>query len=113
MYAPGSLVEGRDHDHLAYPVAAALACRDAGIEKSHALLAFLQAFANTLVSVAVRLVPLGQTQGLAVIRNLMPVIAATTARAEATTLDDLGSCCIMSDIAAMQHETQHSRIFRT
>jgi urease accessory protein len=107
--------EARKEEELdiAYPVAAAVACRTMGIGKSHALLAFLQGFVNALVSVAVRLVPLGQTQGLETIRNLMPVLAATAARAETAKLDDLGSIAIASDIAAMKHETQFSRVFRT
>ena len=98
---------------LAYPIAAGVACATAGIGKSHALLAFLQGFSTALVSVAVRLVPLGQTQGLEVIRDLMPVIAATGSRAAAASLDDLGSITLLSDIAAMKHETLHSRVFRT
>jgi urease accessory protein len=98
---------------IAYPVAAALAFRRAEIEKRHALLAFLQGTANALISVAVRLVPLGQTQGLEIVRNLMPLIIGTADRAARASLDDLGSITVASDIAAMKHETQYSRVFRT
>ena len=87
--------------------------RAANIERAAALLAYLQGFASTLISVAVRLIPLGQTQGLAVLRDLMPVIATTATRAASATLDDLGSATIGADIAAMKHETQYSRVFRT
>ncbi len=105
-------VHFKDRD-VAYPVAAGTFCRAAGINRSDALLAYLQGFASTLISVAVRLIPLGQTLGLTVLRDLMPVIAATAARAAAATLDDLGSATIGADIAAMKHETQYSRVFRT
>jgi urease accessory protein len=98
---------------IAYPIAAARACKTMGLDLQHALLAFLQGFSNALISVAVRLVPLGQTAGLETMRNLMPIISATAKRAETATLDDLGSCTMLSDIAAMKHETQHSRIFRS
>ena len=98
---------------IAYPIAAARTCRAMGLAPRHALLAFLQGFSNALISVAVRLVPLGQTAGLEIMRDLMPVIAATAVRAEVATLDDLGSCTMLSDIATMKHETQHSRIFRS
>ncbi|HEY7688005.1 MAG TPA: urease accessory UreF family protein, partial [Dongiaceae bacterium] len=98
---------------LPYPIAAGSFCHAADIERGAALLAYLQGFASALISVAVRLIPLGQTQGLAVLRNLMPVIAATAARAATATLDDLGSATIGADIAAMKHETQYSRVFRT
>ena len=102
-----------DEGPLAYPIAAGTACATMGIEKHHALLAYLQNFAAALTSVAVRLVPLGQTAGLEVLRNLMPVIAATAKRASSATLDDLGAITIGADIAAMKHETQYSRVFRT
>ena len=97
----------------AYPIAAGLACKAMGIDKSLALLSFLQGFSNALVSVAVRLVPLGQTAGLETIRGLMPVIIATATRAATASLDDLGSAAIAADIASMKHETQYSRVFRT
>jgi urease accessory protein len=105
--------DGKDEGDLAYPVAAASACRRMNIAPEHALLAFLQGFSNALISVAVRLVPIGQTAGLNIMRDLLPVIAATAERAARSTLDDLGSSAFMSDIAAMKHETLQPRIFRT
>lgn len=103
----------KSEGEIAYPVAAARACLAMNLNLQDALLAFLQGFSNSLISVAVRLVPIGQTAGLEIMRNLMGVVANTAARAQTATLDDLGSCTLLSDIAAMKHETQHSRIFRT
>lgn len=100
-------------DEIAYPVAAGSACAAMGIGRRHALLAFLQSFAASLTSVAVRLVPLGQTAGLEVLRDLAPVLSATSTRAAGASLDDLGAITIGADIAAMKHETQASRVFRT
>jgi urease accessory protein len=105
--------EDKHDDAMAYPVAAGLACKHMGIAQDQALLAFLQGFCAALVSVAVRLVPLGQTSGLRVLRNLAPLISATAKRAASASLDDLGSHCIAAEIAAMQHETLATRIFRT
>ncbi len=110
-FAPQS--GGKDEGPLAYPVAAARACKAMGIAREYALLAFLQGFSNALISVAVRLVPIGQTAGLEIMRNLMPVISATARRAANATQEDLGSITLLSDVAAMKHETQYSRIFRT
>ncbi len=98
---------------MAYPVAAGLACKRLNIPQEQALSAFLQGFCSSLVSVAVRLVPFGQTSGLKILRNLAPQISATAHRAVAATVDDLGSHCIAADIAAMQHESLSTRIFRT
>lgn len=98
---------------VAYPVSAGRACAQAKIDKLPALLAFMQGFASAQVSVAVRLVPLGQTKGLRVLRNLSPVIEKVARRATAATLDELGSSCCIAEIAAMKHETLESRVFRT
>jgi urease accessory protein len=105
--------EEKRNDVTAYPVAAGTVCARSGIPKEQAVLAFLQGFSAALVSVAVRLVPLGQTRGLGVLRNLSPVISAVAQKACGASLDDLGGCCIAADIAAMKHETLEPRIFRT
>jgi len=101
------------HDGAAYPVAlgAASAAHDIGLHA--ALPAYLNAFAANLVSVAVRLVPLGQSAGLKVLAALHPLIATAAERAGRSSLDDLGSATIRADIASMRHETQYSRVFRT
>jgi urease accessory protein len=100
-------------EEIAYPVAAGSACAALGIDKPHALLAYLQGFAASLTSVAVRLVPIGQTAGLEVLRDLAPVISDAARRAADASLDDLGAITLLADIAAMKHETQRSRVFRS
>ena len=95
----------------AYPVAVGAVTAAGGIPLEIALTAWLHAFAANLVSVAVRAVPLGQTDGVAVIADLEPVILTTAARAAASTLDDMGSSGLLSDIAAMRHETLDVRLF--
>lgn len=97
----------------AYPVAVAAACQKACIDRQSGLLAYLQTFSNNLIAVAVRLVPLGQTKGLEVMRDLMPVVSMTAERALTASLDDLGSSTLLSDIASMKHESQYSRVFRS
>lgn len=109
VFAPAVL----DEEEIAYPIAAGSACAALGIDRRDALLAYLQGFAATLTSVAVRLVPIGQTAGLEVLRDLAPVIATAAERAASATLDDLGAITLAADIAAMRHETQRSRVFRT
>jgi urease accessory protein len=96
---------------MAYPVAVGCVAGAARAPLETALTAWLHAFAANLVSVAVRAVPLGQTDGVAVIAGLEPVILAAAARAAASTLDDLGSSALSSDIAAMRHETLGVRLF--
>ena len=105
---------GQEPDgEVAYPLAlGALAARE-GVPLRPALLAFAHAFAANLVSVAVRLVPLGQREGVRVMKRLEPVFEEVAQSAAVSTLDDLGSAAILSDIAALRHETLQPRLFLT
>jgi len=97
---------------LPYPIAVAAAC--AGRAPLPAALAlYAQALAANLVSAGVRLIPLGQTSGQQTLAALAPVVAAASARARVTPLDELGNAAPLIDIASMRHETQYTRLFRS
>lgn len=98
---------------LAYPVVVAGTAAGHGIAPEPALASFLQALAANLVSAGVRLVPLGQTDGLRVMAALERAVYAACARARACPLSDIGGCAFRSDIASMRHETQYTRLFRS
>lgn len=98
---------------VAYPVAVGAVAGAHGTGLEPALAAYLHATVSNLVSVAIRCGVTGQTHGVGVLAELEPVIAATAANASASTLDDLGSASITADIAALRHETLHSRLFRS
>jgi urease accessory protein len=96
-----------------YPIAVGALAADHGIEADLAATAYLQALAVSLVSAGVRLIPLGQTAGLRAIAVLEPVIAGVVEQTRTAQLDDLGGACFRSEIAALRHETQRTRLFRT
>jgi urease accessory protein len=100
-------------DRVAYPIAVGALAGHHCIDADAATAAYLQAFATNLISAAVRLVPLGQSTGLRVLAALEPAILEVAAASRTATLDDLGGCAFRSDLAAMRHETQHTRLFRT
>lgn len=108
---PDPVTDG--YKELAYPIAIALAARQSGIPASDTIQAYLHAFTVNLISAAVRLVPLGQTEGLTVWAGFEPIIPSLTQNALSTTMDDLGGCVMMNDYASMLHETQHTRLFRS
>lgn len=97
----------------AFPVALAVVSAGHGIPLQPTLEAFLVAFATNLVSAAVRLVPLGQTDATKIIARLAPLAREVAARAVDSTLDEVGGAAFRSDIASMRHETQHTRLFRS
>jgi len=96
-----------------YAVAVGAMAGANGIDEDSAATAYLQTFASNLISAAVRLVPLGQTTGLQTLAALEATILATAAATKAMTPDDLGGCAFRSDLAAMHHETQYTRLFRS
>ena len=75
--------------------------------------AFLMAFVAALVSAAVRLGPIGQTDGQRITAALIPAVREAAAQADTATLDDLGGAAFRSDIASHRHETQYTRLFRS
>ena len=106
------LADGLPED-LPYAVAVGAASGRHGIDQDVTAASYLQAFAANLISAAVRAVPLGQTTGLRVLAALEPVIAATADATRDASLDDIGGCAFRSDLAAMRHETQYTRLFRS
>ena len=98
---------------IAYPVAVAIAAADHEIELKSALSAYLHAFAANLVSAGVRLIPLGHTAGQVALTRLEEPVAQAVAAGLGAGLDDLGGAAFLMDLAAMKHETQYSRLFRS
>jgi urease accessory protein len=98
---------------IAYPVAVGVVSAAHGVAEDAATLGFLHAFCANLVSAAVRIIPLGQQAGLRVMTALEPVLVTLCHETRPLSLDDIGSAAIRADLAAMHHETQYTRLFRT
>ncbi|MDR3474028.1 MAG: urease accessory protein UreF [Devosia sp.] len=96
-----------------YPIVVGAAAAAQQIPLTDGLIGFLTAAVHGQVSVAVRLVPLGQTAGLQVMAALEPAVAALAEFAASATLADLGAIAYAADIAQMRHETLEPRIFRS
>lgn len=97
----------------AYPIAVGLAARAHDCPERETVALFLQAFVSNIVSAAIRLVPIGQTDGQRIIAALHPIITDVADEAMAASLDDIGGCAFLSDIASMRHENQPVRLFRS
>jgi urease accessory protein len=98
---------------VAYPVAVGAGSAAHGIALDDTLQAYAIAFASNLVSSAIRLSIVGQTDGQRVLAALMPTLQAQAAAATSATLDDIGGATLRSDLASQAHETQYSRLFRS
>jgi urease accessory protein len=98
---------------LAYPVAVGVAAAGHRVPLAIAAPAYLHALAANWISAGVRLIPLGHTDGQRLIAAFEPAVAATARRALDARLDDAGSASFRADLAAMRHESQHTRLFRS
>jgi urease accessory protein len=98
---------------IAYPVAVAAAAIGHGLLLDASLEAFVLAQAANLVSASLRLGAIGQTDGQKLLAALLPRIRVLASEARTASLAELGGCAFRSDIAAMRHETQYSRLFRS
>ncbi|WP_208353002.1 urease accessory protein UreF [Pseudaestuariivita rosea] len=95
------------------PVVVGIASRPLDLPDQTVIALCLQAFTSNLVTIGVRHIPLGQTAGQAVLNALHPLITDIAERAAQSDLDAIGNACFASDMAAMMHETQQVRIFKT
>lgn len=98
---------------MAYPVAVGHAARVLSLPLALTATLYLQAFAANIVSAGLRLIPLGQTDGQRIIAGVLPLAARIAASAETASLDDIGGVAFRADLAAMRHETQYTRLYRS
>lgn len=96
-----------------YPIAVGAVAAGHAVPLRETVAAFLHAGASQIVSAGIRLGVAGQKDGVAILAASEAIIAAMAARAMQSTLDDLGSATIIADTAAMRHETQGTRLFRS
>ena len=100
-------------ERVSYPAAVAAAAAGHGLPLEASLQAFVLAQVAAAVSAVVRLGPIGQTDGQKIQATLIPRIRALAREAAGSNLADLGACAFRADVAAMRHETQYSRLFRS
>ena len=96
-----------------YAIAYSLVTQAWSIPVDEAALIWLHSWAANLISAAVRAVPLGQTEGQRLLRQLVTPTEQAHQTIAAMTEADLAACSWGVAIASMQHETQYSRLFRS
>lgn len=76
-------------------------------------LGYLQSWATNLITAAVKLVPLGQTQGQKMLLDLTPILEMTADQSATLHPEDLALGGWGAFLASMQHEALYSRLFRS
>lgn len=100
-------------DQAPYPVAIGAVAAAHAVPLGQTIAAFLHAGVSQIVSAGIRLGVAGQKDGVAILATSEAVIAHVALEATQSTLDDLGGATIIADTAAMRHETQGTRLFRS
>ncbi|MEZ5816815.1 MAG: urease accessory protein UreF [Hyphomicrobiaceae bacterium] len=104
---------GKLAGEVAYPVAVGTGTAAHDMSLAGVLQPFAMSFVTNLISAAIRLSVVGQTDGQRVVAALMRAMAVESRKAADATLDDLGSATLRSDLASLAHEMQYSRLFRS
>lgn len=92
---------------------AAFALTAGALEHKSVLVSFAQAWAQNLVMVACKTLPLGQTQGQQVLLTLMEQLEAVADTAQTLSDDEIGSALPGLMQLSTRHESQYSRLFRS
>ncbi len=77
------------------------------------LLGYLMSWATNSINAGIKLIPLGQTVGQQLLRELYPSIVKAAVIAPNLADHDLESCGFGLSLASMQHQVQYSRLFRS
>lgn len=113
MLADCGAALAKDISRAPYPVAVGAVAGLSGIALEDALAAFLHGVVANLVSAGVRLVPLGQSDGIRVLAALEGEVLSRADWAAKAPFEELGGFAPLIDIASMKHETQYTRLFRS
>jgi len=98
---------------VAYLTMFSLAAVEWAISEEDMLMGFLWAWCENQVSVAIKLVPLGQTSGQRILSQLIVVIPQVLAQGAECGDDQISSSIPGLVIASAGHEIQYSRLFRS
>ena len=111
---PGAwLRDGEEGRPRAYPVAFGALAGAHGLGGADAALAFVQAAAMNAVGAAQRLLPIGQSAAMRVMRDIEPAIETLARDATTTGPDEWGTGTLATEIAALAHPTLEPRLFRS
>jgi len=94
-----------------YPVAVGLFMRDLNADLNEALELYCYSLLSQTVNHAVKLIPLGQSDGQAALFEALRLIPAAVQKARAASVDELGVSGCGFDLRAMQHETLQGRLY--
>lgn len=100
-------------EEVSLPTAFACAAAQWNIPTQSALVAYLWSWVENQVMAAVKLVPLGQTDGQRILWAIGEKLLMVAERARSIDDDNIGAFTPRLTILSSRHETQYSRLFRS
>jgi urease accessory protein len=105
--------EWQRNPDTSYAALFALAAQDARATARDTAIAYLWTWAENQVLGAVKLIPLGQTDGQRALESIRLRIPELVAAAELLEDEDIGSATPLALMSSAWHETQYTRLFRS
>ncbi len=96
-----------------YAIAFGIAAAFWRIQLRATLLGYLQSWLTNLISVGVKLIPLGQTTGQELLLEFQPLLIEMVNAVLELEDEELSCCSVGLSLASMTHETQYTRLFRS
>ena len=103
----------QQHSKCSYPLMFALAGQHWKISIDDLALGYAWAWCENQVAAAMKVIPLGQTQGQTLLQSLMPIMQNSVTIGLEIEDDEIGRMCPGQVMASALHEQQYSRLFRS
>jgi len=103
----------RTQNHLCFLSLFTLAASKWQIEIEQAANGFIWSWLENQIAAAIKLIPLGQTDGQRVFSKLLPIVPDIVKQGLMLEDHEIGASLPMMAILSSQHETQYSRLFRS
>ncbi|EZH65470.1 hypothetical protein DH09_17755 [Bacillaceae bacterium JMAK1] len=94
-----------------YPVVFGMYASFLGVSVEVAVSTFLYSSMNSLITNAIRAIPLGQQAGVRTVHAMFPLISELTTTIQSQAIDDIVNNALLIDISSMNHQFLRSRLF--
>ena len=108
-----SSIEGVYLKGMPLPIIMGYIAKIENVSLSYILPLYAHSFISNLISVSIRLLPLGQTDAQKLLFSLFPIIDDVSKEALKSNIGDMRNKCVLADLASMKHETLKVRLFKS
>ena len=96
-----------------YPISLGISAKNYGMNIEEVIPLYLQSCLSNIISVAQRLLPIGQTEAVKILRDLFPKIEEVSKLVLRSSEADILSSCYLTDSCSIFQETIDGKIFKS